>query len=142
MKDAKDSFPVEVAEFAVANRIANEPAFTWWVPFMIKKKSRIIARIKSKYWIRTHKYGIQIRNSVKEAIEIDNRNSNTLWWDALMKEMKNVRPAFKIFKGRVDDLVGYQKIKCHVIWDIKLGENFRRKARLLVVDIQQTLHPQ
>eukprot|EP00980_Cylindrotheca_fusiformis_P007911 scaffold1692_cov79-Cylindrotheca_fusiformis.AAC.2 len=29
------------------------------------------------------------------------------------------------------DVVGYQKIKCHMIFDVKLGENFRRKARLV-----------
>jgi len=47
-----------------------------------------------------------------------------------MKEMKNIRPAFKIYKGDVSKLVGYQRIRCHVLWDIELGENFRRKARL------------
>ena len=47
-----------------------------------------------------------------------------------MKEMKNVRPAFEIYEGDVSKLIGYQRIRCHVIWDIKLGENFRRKARL------------
>ena len=64
-------------------------------------------------------------------IEIDNMNNNTLWWDVLMKEMRNVRPAFEEFEGTVDQLVGYQKIRCHIVWDIKLGENFRRKARLV-----------
>ena len=48
-----------------------------------------------------------------------------------MKEMKNVRPEFEIFEGRIDDFAGYQKIKCYVVWDLKLGENFRRKARLV-----------
>ena len=48
-----------------------------------------------------------------------------------MKEMKNVRPAFEVFEGKIKDLVGYQSIKCHVIWDIKLGENFCCKARLV-----------
>ena len=28
-----------------------------------------------------------------------------------------------------EKLIGYQKIRCHIIFDIKLGENFRRKAR-------------
>ena len=46
-------------------------------------------------------------------------------------EMKNVRPAFKRYDDDVNKLVGYQKIKCHMIFDIKLGENFRRKARLV-----------
>ena len=39
MKDAKDSYPVQLAEFAVANGISGEPAFAWWVPYTIKKKN-------------------------------------------------------------------------------------------------------
>ena len=31
LKDLKNSNPVEVAEYAVANRIQEEPAFAWWV---------------------------------------------------------------------------------------------------------------
>ena len=131
MKDVKDSYPVQLAEFAIENKINEEPAFAWWVPFVIKKKARIISKIKSKYWLRTHKYGIRIPKSVKEAIELDSENGNTLWWDALMAEMKNVRPAFEVHEGKVEDLIGYQKVDCHIIWDIKLGENFRRKARLV-----------
>ena len=48
-----------------------------------------------------------------------------------MKEMKNVQLAFQEYEGAIKDLVGYQAIKCHIIWDIKLGENFQRKARLV-----------
>ena len=48
-----------------------------------------------------------------------------------MLEMKNVRPAFEVYEDDVKDLVEYQKIKCHFIFDVKLGENFRRKARLV-----------
>ena len=53
------------------------------------------------------------------------------WWDAIMKEMKNVRIAFEEYEGDVKDLVGYQKVRCHIIFDVKLGENFRRKARFV-----------
>ena len=131
MKDVKDSYPVQLAEFAMQNGIADEPAFAWWVPYTLKKKSRIISKIKSKYWQRTHKYGIRVPKTVQEAISIDNENGNNLWRDALLKEMENVRPAFELYEGDVKKLVGYQEIKCHVVWDIKLGENFRRKARLV-----------
>ena len=48
-----------------------------------------------------------------------------------MKEMNNVRIAFEEYEGDVKDLVGYQKVRCHIIFDVKLGENFRRKARLV-----------
>jgi hypothetical protein len=131
LKDVKDSYPVELAEFAILNKIEEEPAFAWWVKYTIKKKNRIISKLKSKYWQRTHKYGIKIPKSVKEAIEIDVENGNTLWWDALMKEMRNVRCAFEIHEGKIESLVGYQKVNCHIVWDVKLGENFRRKARLV-----------
>ena len=49
-----------------------------------------------------------------------------------MQEIKNFRPAFEVWGKRKEDLpIGYQEIKCHVIFDIKMGENFRRKARLV-----------
>jgi hypothetical protein len=32
LKDLKESNPIEVAEFAVAQNIQHEPAFMWWVP--------------------------------------------------------------------------------------------------------------
>jgi hypothetical protein len=47
-------------------------------------------------------------------------------------EMLNVCPAFKKWEKNKTNLpVGYQKIKCHFVFDIKMGENFRRKARLV-----------
>lgn len=90
LKDMKDSYPVELAEFAVENGYAEEPAFAWWISHVLKKRDRIVAKVKSKYWQRTHKYGLRVPKTVKEAIEIDRENGNTLWWDALMKEMVNV----------------------------------------------------
>ena len=49
LKDARLSYPVLVAEYAVANRIDDEPAFAWWVQDVLKKRDRIIAKVKSKY---------------------------------------------------------------------------------------------
>jgi hypothetical protein len=43
--------------------------------------------------------------------------------------MKTVRPAFEIHEEVIKDLMGYQKIACNFGFDVKLGENFRRKAR-------------
>ena len=67
LKDVKESYPVQVAKFAISNHIAEEPAFAWWVPFV----------------------------------------------------MKDQLP------------VGYQFMKCHMIFDIKFGENFHHKAQLV-----------
>ena len=35
LKDLKESYMVEMAEYAVQNRINEEPAFAWWVPTVI-----------------------------------------------------------------------------------------------------------
>ncbi len=128
LSDLKESNPIEVAEYAVAQSIDHEPAFAWWVPFTLRKRNRIIAAVNKRYFKRTHKFGIRIPKSVEEAKAIDKENGNTLWMDALEKEMSNVRIAFKVMDD--SDVVppGYQQITGHIVWDVKM-EDFRRKAR-------------
>lgn len=140
LKDMKESFPIEVADYARSRGIADEPAFAWWVPHVEAKRKHFIGKVKSKYWERTHKYGIRIPKSVKEAIEIDKENGDTLWRDAIQMEMKNNRVAFEKYAGDVSKLIGYKKITAHLIFDVKLGENFRRKARF-VADGHKTEAP-
>ncbi|KAI2507356.1 Reverse transcriptase (RNA-dependent DNA polymerase) [Fragilaria crotonensis] len=129
MKDLKDSYPVELAIYAKENKIEDEPAFAWWVPYVLRKQKRILQKVKSKYWARTHKYGIRIPKNIREAMEIDKENGNTLWLDAIKLEMQNVRIAFEEFDGDPSTLIGYTQITGHLVFDVKLGENFRRKAR-------------
>ena len=79
-----------------------------------------------------HKFGIRIIKSVKEGKQLDQENGDTQWWDAICKEMWNIRPAFEVWEKDIDEIpIGYQKICCHMIFDVKLGENFRRKARFV-----------
>ena len=129
LKDLKDSYPVELAVYAKENSLEDEPAFAWWVSYVLRKQKRILQKVKTKYWARTHKYGIRIPKSIKEAIEIDKENGNSLWMDAIKLEMQNVRIAFEEFDGDPSTLVGYTQITGHLVFDVKLGENFRRKAR-------------
>ena len=131
LKDVKASYPVQLAEYSHQKQISGKPAFAWWVPHVIRKKNRTIAKVKSIYWTKTHKFGIRVPKSVDEARRLDTENGDTLWWDAICKEMKNVRIAFEEYDGDVDKLIGYQHIDCHMIFDIKMGENFRRKARMV-----------
>ena len=42
--------------------------------------------------------------SVNEAISLDKSNGNTLWWEAIFQEMKNVRIVFELYKVNVEDL--------------------------------------
>ena len=131
LKDMKQSYLLKVAEFAFANCI-HETEFAWWVYEVMRKHERILKELKTKYWQRTHKFGIRLPKTMVEALQLDKENGNKYWWDAICLEMKNVRPAFKKWeKCKNDPPLGYQKIKCHFIFDIKMGENFRHKARLV-----------
>jgi hypothetical protein len=69
--------------------------------------------------------------TVEEAKRFNEENGDTLWWGAIYKEMRNVRPAFEIWEKDISELPpGYQKITGHhMIFDVKMGENFRRKTR-------------
>jgi hypothetical protein len=105
----KESYPAQVAEYAIVNKIAEQPAFAWRVPYVLRKREWIIQKVKPRYWKRTHKYGVELR-----------RNTGTSFWtDVIEKEMKNVLPAFEF---RDDDVMppGFKKIDCHMVFDVKL----------------------
>ena len=133
MKDLKNSYPIELAEYSINNKIHDEPAFAWWVPHTIKKRNYMIGKVKSKYWQRTNKYGLRLPKSVKEAYEIDDENQDSMWADAIKDEMLKIINATEVHDGKEQVLIddGFKRITGHVIFDIKLGENFRRKARFV-----------
>ena len=95
LKDIKEAYPVQLAEYAVAAKIYMEPVFAWWVPHTLKKRNLIIVKLKSKYWLKTQKFGIKVPNNMKQEIELDRNNGNILWLDVVCQEMKNVCPTFE-----------------------------------------------
>jgi hypothetical protein len=117
----------------VTQGINHEQAFIWLVPHVLKKLDQIISLVHkqtTRYLKRTHKFGIEVPKTVKEALALDQNNGNNLWADAIAKEMKEVCIAFNILPDGRSVPIGYQKILCHMIFDVKL-EDFRWKARLV-----------
>ena len=95
------------------------PSLCMVVPSCAQEKKRIVAKIKSKYWTRTHKFGVKIPKTIAQAKQFDQENGNTLWWDAIVMEMKNVRIAFEEFDGIVvswDAWSGKKSQKSRVLW--------------------------
>ena len=77
--------------------------------------------VNARYLKRTHKFGIEVAKTVKEALEIDKRTGTTFWRDASDLEVKNVNVAFQDLKEGEIVPVGYQEIRCHIIFDVKFG---------------------
>lgn len=134
MVEVKDSNPIELAEFAILNGKDKEPAFAWWIPHALRTRRRMISKVKSKYWRTTHKFGIRVPKTVDEAYAIDKENGNDVWHKSIEKEMVKIRAAMKEFDGDEHEarrkLVGYQKIRCHIIFDVKM-EGLVRKSRFV-----------
>ena len=59
---------------------------------------------------------------VAHALNFDQLNGNTLWADAIAKEMKDVLPAFCILNPGDANPVGHQKIICHMIFNVKMED--------------------
>ena len=139
LKELKASNPVELAEYAVANRIEDEPAFNWWVSHTLRKQNRIISKVKSRYWRTTHKFGVKLPKSVEEALEIDRLTGTDLWAKAINKEMSRVKVAWKKYeenitpeqvrKKKPPGVNGYQEIGCHTVFDVKM--DFTCKAQFV-----------
>ncbi len=77
--ELKEAYPIQMAEYAVANKIDHEPAFAWWVPCTLKKRNRILNAVKKRHFRTFQKYGIELPKTVERALEIDRENGNTLW---------------------------------------------------------------
>jgi hypothetical protein len=86
LKDLKESFPIQVAEFAYANNLQEQPAFRWWVTDTLSRRNRILKAVKTRYAKKTHKYGIRLPKSVEEAYELDRENGTDHWHQAILRK--------------------------------------------------------
>ena len=102
----------------------------------MRKRNRYVVKVMSRYWKTSHKFGTRIPHSVEEALRIDRDTGTNHWRDAIRKEMIHERPAFQPWAGTVEQarskkegLIGYQEIKCHMIFDVKM--DLTKKARFM-----------
>ena len=94
-KDLKVSNPMEMEELA----ISRGPAFTWWVPSVIKKRRQIISKRKTnKTQAKLTKFGITIPKHMKETKVLDAENVNNLLGKAEENNLENKRIAFELLE--------------------------------------------
>ena len=103
IKYLNQSKPVDLAEYVMANEISDKPDLNWWVKDTLRHRDRIIPKIKYKYWRTSHKFGIRVPKTVKEAYDIDRQSGAEFWTNATIKEMTNVHIAFEKLDGVTPD---------------------------------------
>ena len=109
--DLKQLYRLELAEYAIAQGINKTPAFAWW---MRDRESKLVGLL-----VIVASYCCQDL-LLNRALEIDKEDGNTLWQDAIAKEMANVRVAFKVLPDGSKEPVGHQYMDCHLVYEIKL----------------------
>ena len=116
----KEHLLVELAEFAVARGIEDEPAFKWWVPYTLRRRDRIISAVKSRLRKVSHKYGVELPSNMAEAKALDDKNGNTLWTNAINREMENLIVAVDILHEGSKHPPGYTPSSCHLFFDVRI----------------------
>ncbi len=66
---------MQVGEYVISRGIQNEPAFAWWVPYVMQKRDDIVYVVKLRIKKTTHKYvfemPVPVKDVVQNAIDLD-----------------------------------------------------------------------
>ena len=135
MELIKEDDKITLAAYARENDLV-ETAGWKWARRLTKNPKKFIRMAKIfATQSRTHgakyKYGIQIPKDYEEAVRFDEANGNTLWQDAVKKEMGQLGDfkTFKALKRGAKAPKGYSPIPVKLVFDCKF--DLRRKARLV-----------
>jgi hypothetical protein len=83
-----------------------------------------------------YKFGIQVLKGIKNVIDLDKKNGNQLWQEAIKTELKQLTDyqTFIVLDSGNDVPKGYQKteIPYHTVFDVKY--DLRHMARLVAGD--------
>ena len=60
LKILKESNPVQVGEYVISRGIQDKPAFSWWVPYTMRKWDVIVSAIKLRLKKTLQNYGIDM----------------------------------------------------------------------------------
>jgi hypothetical protein len=128
------SNPTPIIAFARANNVLNKMPFCHLIQYCKSKTEVNIARIQklstSPRYVK-YKFGIQVPKGIKNAIDLDKKNGNSLWHDAIKTEIKQLTDyqTFIALDLGEDITKGYQKIPYHIVFDVKY--DLQHKARMV-----------
>jgi hypothetical protein len=126
----KESYPLHVIDYVHLYYLQDVPAFAWWIPIYVQHRDRIIKMVKTHVVKNNIKLGIQIPQTVGEALRIDLETNTTYWSETIEKEMKNNHIAFQIPSPEEKVPHGYTFKRRNMNFEIKM--DFMRKAPFVV----------
>jgi hypothetical protein len=126
--------PVTCALYAKENGLLNTPG--WKSLKRIANKEKQFERMVNQAKMQEdrngpiYKFGVRVPRSKFEAVALDAKHGNTKWQDAIEVELAQLDD-YNTFidHGIGSKPVGYKRINCHIIYDVK--HDMRHKARLV-----------
>ena len=130
----KDADPITCASYAREHNLLNQKGWKWAKKIKVdaRRLIRIAKRIYSaKRTSDLYKFGIQVPQTVDEALAIDKAAGNTLWKDAIEKELGQILEydTFNILPHGERAPADHKRVPLHLVFDVK--HDGRRKARLV-----------
>ena len=87
----------------------------------MQQYDRLIGRLKAQCILKGGiKFGVEIPGTVEEEVSLDGKNGNSLWQDAIEKEMNNLHISFKMLRRHGKPPAGNTEITCHLVSDLKI----------------------
>jgi hypothetical protein len=128
------SNPKPIISFASNNNLLDKMPFCHLTQYCRSNTAVDIARIlkvsTSPSGIK-YKFGIQVPKGIKNAFDLDKKNGNQLWQEAIKTELKQLTDyqTFIVLDSGEDIPTDYRKIPFHTIFDVEY--DLRHKARLV-----------
>ena len=121
MNQLKQSLPLGTGEFTVFREIDDEPAFKWWVAYTLHRRDKIIAGVNKRTNRVTRKCGFELLTLVTHAKKLDKINGNTMWTDAINREMENLKVSFGILDDGANIPVFHNKASSRLIFCTRMS---------------------
>jgi hypothetical protein len=114
------SNPTPIIAFARANNVLNKMPFCHLIQYCKSKTEVKIAKMQNESASPTcvkYKFGIQLPKGIKNAIDLNKNNGNSLWEDAIRTELKQLTDyqTFIVTDSGEDIPTGYQEKISHSI---------------------------
>ncbi|MEL6802173.1 MAG: hypothetical protein AAFO91_00130, partial [Bacteroidota bacterium] len=127
--------PMTVAVYAKEHELLETPGWKRFKPYV--KNAKAINAMNKQAMVSSmrhgiqYKFGVQVPKTPREARELDKKNDNRLWGDAIKKELNQLNEygTFKSLGKGTRVPSDYQLIKVHFVFDVK--HDLRHKARLV-----------
>jgi hypothetical protein len=128
------SNPKPIISFVRSNKLLHKIPFCHLTQYCRSNTAVDIVRIlkvsTSPAGIK-YKFGVQVPKGINNAIDLDKKNVNQLWQEAIKIELKQLTDyqTFIVLDSGEDIPTGYPKIPYHMVFDVKYGP--RHKTRLV-----------